>query len=654
MTLVRKPRAALAGVVLAFALAGYGQLLLPNRVVASPYSDLFAYHFAAKAELRHALVAGDSLTWREDRLAGQPGLTHPQASWGNPLHALFWLLPPERAVGPTLFALLVAAAFGCAALAGALGLGYPARAFAALAGLFQAKFILVAYAGWLGVWPSLALLPWLFWALVLALDRPGLPATLRLGLVGALLLHCGQLQIPYHGGLAAGAWAVVRLVATRGRDARRILPTLALAFVFAFAAAAWLLGPLAAEAPLLTRAHADWRFFLSGHALSLRHLLTFVRPEILGTPYDRSYPAWTLWEDEAYFGVVPLVAAIVALVTATRRRPWVRLLAASFALTLMMTFDSPLLRLAYVALPGFRLFRCPSRLLFLTSLFGILLGAFGCEAILQRLESRRLRASALMLMIVIIGAEGIYFAHRYLPTEPIASALPPSPVAERILAEPGRFRVALVGFPEQMTWPVRPAPLMQVGGYDSYGFVHYRDYFERMRTGAPTITSAQSWLELDRVTRWELLDALAVRFVLAPASLALPADRFDVVGTFDHEPVFLLFDGIAHARVRLWRNRNAAPFAEVWHPGWRATVDGAPAAIERSDGALVHVVVPPGEHDVRLRFVPLGWPTAPIVSLLAALLWICGLGSVIHRSSRSRTSSNAKQSPSAAGQRVDH
>ena len=115
MTTLRKPRVVLAAVVLAFALAGYGQLLLPSRVVASPYSDLFAYHFAAKAELRHVLASGDSLTWREDRLAGQPGLTHPQASWGNPLHALFWLLPPERAVGPTLFALLITTAFGCAA-----------------------------------------------------------------------------------------------------------------------------------------------------------------------------------------------------------------------------------------------------------------------------------------------------------------------------------------------------------------------------------------------------------------------------------------------------------------------------------------------------------------------------------------------------------
>jgi hypothetical protein len=619
-------RAALVGIVVAAALAGYGQLLSPHRVVASPYSDVFACHFAAKASLRHALASGGSLLWREDRLAGQPGLTHPQSSWGNPLHALFWLLPPERAIGPTLFALFLLTAAGCAALAAAFGLGWEARALAALAGLFQAKSVLVAYAGWLGVLPSLALLPWFFWALKRALERPGLRSTMALGLVAALLLHCGHLQLPYYAALAAVGWTLAHLIARRGHDGRRIALTLTGSLVWSLAAAAWLLVPLALESPLLTRVHADWRFLLGGHVLTPRLLLTLLRPEILGTPHDRNYPRWTLWEDEAYFGLVPLAGAIVALAL-TPKRPWVRVLAGGFVLTVLMTFDTPLLRCAYLGLPGFRLFRVPTRLLFLTSLFGVQLGAFGLDALVARVAPRtRLALTALALLLV--AGEGIYLARRYLPTEPIETALPPSAVVDRIAAEPGRFRVALVGFPEQMAWPVRPAPqLLQLGGYDSYTFAHYQDYFERMRTGAPAaVPSPRSWTELDRVARWDLIDALAVRFVVAPASVELPRDHFDAIGTFEHEPCFLLFDGIAHARVRLWRNRLAGPFSEVWHPGWRATVDGVPAPIERSQGALLRVVAPPGSHEVTLCFRPLGWPAAPIVSLAALALLVAGLG----------------------------
>jgi hypothetical protein len=617
-------RAGMVIVVLVAALAGYGQLLSPRRIVASPYSDLFAYHLSAKAALRHSLQRGESLLWREDHLSGEPGLTHPQASWGNPLHALFWLVAPERAVGPTFFLLFVVTAGGFWQLAAALGLRWPGRALAAFAGLFQIKLILVAYAGWLGVLPSLALLPWLFWALALALERPGLAAGVRLAGVAALLLHCGQLQLPYYAALWATAWVVAHLVRTRGRGGRPLLATVAGAALLALAAAAWLLAPLALEAPLLTRVHASWSFFAGGnHVLEPRQLSLLLRPEILGTPLDRSYPGLELWEDEAYFGVVPLAGCLFVLVFA-RKQPWTRLLAISFITTLLLAFDTPLLHAAFYGLPGFRLFRCPSRLLFLSSLFGVMLGAAGLDATLARVSlpwRRILTAAALLLM----GAEGTHYARRYLITEPLASALPASAAAALIEAEPGRFRTALIGFPPRTIWPVRPARLMQVGGFDTYGFSHYRDYFERMRSGAPAASeNAGGWFELDHVTQWPLLDALAVRFVVTPKSLTLPSDHFELVDTFEHEPCFLLYRGIANAHVRLWRNRFARPFTEVWHPGWRASANDVPIPVQRIDGALAGVAASVEPSQVTLQFRPLAWPLAPIVSLLAAAALLAG------------------------------
>lgn len=595
---------ALALIVVA-ALAGFGQLLVPGRVIASPHSDLYAYHFAAKAALRDALAHDASLTWREDQLSGEPGITHPQASWGNPLHALFWLMPPERAVGPTLFACALLTGLGAFALAAALGLGLPARLFAAVAGLFQAKLILATYAGWLGVVPAIALLPWLFAALVYARAHPGRRAMMALAVVGALLLHVGQMQLPYYAILVAVAW----LVAHRGRDARTVVP----AALVAVAAAAWLWVPLALEAALTTRAHADWRFFLGGHALGLRQLATFVRPEALGSPLDHSYVGTELWEDEAYFGILPLACAVVAVARAWRR-PYVPLLCASFVATLVVAADTPLLHLV-AALPGFRLFRCPSRLLFLTSLFGVALGAIGFEALL--LGERRRRLVVAVALLAMAG-EGTWLARRYLTTAPVDVALPASGVVARIGDEPGRFRVATVGLPPQTIWPVRPSSLRQVGGFDAYAFSHYRDYFTRL-SGAPPTDGADPWFALARVARWELLDALAVRFVVTPATLTLPRDRFDELAIVDDEPWFTLYRGVARGRVRLWRNRHAGPFSEVWHPGWRATVDGTPVATTIVDGALLGA--PPS---ATLRFVPRGWPAAPLVSL-AAIVGLVGL-----------------------------
>jgi hypothetical protein len=62
--------------------------------------------------------------------------------------------------------------------------------------------------------------------------------------------------------------------------------------------------------------------------------------------------------------------------------------------------------------------------------------------------------------------------------------------------------------------------------------------------------------------------------------------------------------------------------SDVYYPGWRAEVDGAPAEVLRADYVFRAVPLPPGEHTVRMAFSPWTWRVGLAVSVVT---WM-GLG----------------------------
>ncbi|HMB69726.1 MAG TPA: YfhO family protein, partial [bacterium] len=60
--------------------------------------------------------------------------------------------------------------------------------------------------------------------------------------------------------------------------------------------------------------------------------------------------------------------------------------------------------------------------------------------------------------------------------------------------------------------------------------------------------------------------------------------------------------------------------ADSWSDGWTATVDGAPAEILRVYGLVRGVVLPAGDHVVRMTYVPPGFRLGAVLSLLGLAL----------------------------------
>jgi Bacterial membrane protein YfhO len=73
------------------------------------------------------------------------------------------------------------------------------------------------------------------------------------------------------------------------------------------------------------------------------------------------------------------------------------------------------------------------------------------------------------------------------------------------------------------------------------------------------------------------------------------------------------------------RQPSLLVLTDVNYPGWKATVDGRPAAIERVDYLLRGVAIPAGSHTVEFRYAPLSWRIGWIVSSVAALAFVAAL-----------------------------
>jgi hypothetical protein len=76
--------------------------------------------------------------------------------------------------------------------------------------------------------------------------------------------------------------------------------------------------------------------------------------------------------------------------------------------------------------------------------------------------------------------------------------------------------------------------------------------------------------------------------------------------------------------------------ADTWYPGWRATVDGAPAPIHRANLCQRGVYLPAGKHAVVFRYLPTTYQRGLVVSLGALVLWLAALIVAYRRGGRER------------------
>jgi hypothetical protein len=111
-----------------------------------------------------------------------------------------------------------------------------------------------------------------------------------------------------------------------------------------------------------------------------------------------------------------------------------------------------------------------------------------------------------------------------------------------------------------------------------------------------------------------------------PRAAAVTERRVPGVALQDRAPAHpsgiarLVDYGEEHAVIRATaRKSSLLVLTDVHYPGWKASVDGRPAKIERVDYLLRGVRVAPGRHRIEFRYEPVSWRLGWIVSTIALL-----------------------------------
>ncbi len=591
-----------------------------SDIVYSRHSDIIAEHVGIKAIGWDAVrLEGMFPLWNPSMNAGEPAFATPQSMYRGPFDLLFLVLPPGIATNLVIllnFLLAGVAMF----LFSRRYFSHPASALiCATAYMLSHRYLAMIYAGWLPKMSMVALTPLLFWACDLLWERPTRLRTAGIAVVGALTLLQGDMQQLYYAMVAVAAGMLLRLTAAGWRRRGGTVACLALGGLLAVMLAAPALLPRLQFASLSTRTEHSFEFLLQDSPAPAE-LLTFFDSR------DRNADGEVrgqFWENNFYFGAWMAPLWLMAFWKKKSQALWLSL---GIALAVFLCFDTFVLRWIYDHVPGFDLFRQPSRILFLGQFAAVFLAGLGIDALLgvdgggrRRIwfasasvaaaaagwlalspwDHRWLaapcvlmavtgvaalfpsRGSALLAGLLLLAPVGdsALRIEPLISTKPLAQALPRHGFDDLLNRRSNGGRVLAVGLDPFLG---RAALLYStaahygidmVNGYASLELRDYIEYFTVLEYGTLAALPHHPvvWTDCRRIAKPDMLRALDVRYIIGDPSLNLEEAGIGAERVWERpdNPVFVFFQGIRVLPLAVWRLENPlgpAYFATSVHP----------------------------------------------------------------------------------------
>lgn len=580
--------------------------------------DAVDVHYSAQKYFADAVHEGHLPQWTPYVFSGFPFLADPQTGAWYPLHWPFFLVGiTPKAIEWELALHAFLALCGTYLLARRLGgdhmLGLVAAVFYAGGGFFA------AHSSHVGIFETAALLPWLLWSGMVALESETMAAMLLPGAVGGMMALIGHFQTALYSFFALALF----LIARRAPWKRTV------SVLVAATAVAFLLGAVQILPGLELTAQSD-RAAANFHgatnaALKPAALATLAMPNFYGAASGNYSGPPDITQFYFYAGILLVPLAIVGI---WKQWSWVPL--ALIVPALWYAFGPPGgFYSVLTLLPGFKSVRAPVHIWFVIAL-GLALAAGSGAAWL----AERFKKSWLMTAVLILTAADLW----YWNMADNQMAYMSGSFAEKYGDPYTNFQTNLA--------PAKKNPFLRIWApFDTNSFGPLNSSLE----GRTEVTYGYNPLELSRYSEYlaaaeknpNLLNSLAVTHgidtrqgamientnvlprIYAPAEVKFVASHAAaraLLGTLDPvhwaiveaslrplalaaaEVKIVNYTGDSYRATYSARGDCLLRIAVPYFPGWTAAVDGKATPVYAVDDALSGVFVPAGRHELTFQY----------------------------------------------------
>lgn len=347
--------------------------------------------------------------WYPHIFGGVPVLGSPVGGPLAPLAQLREIMPPHVVLALSFVIFLFLAGLGMYLYLKAIGLSPYSAALGAVIYQFIGNLATTPAAGHAGRAASIAMFPLMLFFIHSGMRSKRILYFLFAALTTAFAFYEGHFQITYYGLILIFAYVVYYLIAHRKdyskKDVMKVLGygLLTVVIICLLMAAIWL--PVLSGLGTAARGVERGYEYATSWAMPPLEIVDILIPTFSGI-LDKYWGMNSFKIHLEYFGVIAVILAAFAVVLWWRKR-YVKFYAITALVAVLIAIGSatPFFRIPYALIPGFRLFRAPALIFYLTSFSMTVLGAIAFENIFvkkKEVESKKLFVVAGIIVAVFV------------------------------------------------------------------------------------------------------------------------------------------------------------------------------------------------------------------------------------------------------------